>query len=189
MYFVPTETLNWSIVSHQVEFQSVSESLNMFLIISVRSQSRLHCSCLFSIHSPAFRPPPRPPLPLPLPLPLPPPFTAGACSPSLEVELTDTLRRSSEVIPIVSETHSVSLGYASLVRYSYYIPNQYWILNSHSTTSSRFHPSLVQNPRAIEYPGTASRKAVQSYWRQKDTVHHTGTLSLMGHQPINSILY
>jgi hypothetical protein len=47
-------------------------------------------------------------------------------------------------------------------------------LNSHSTTSSCFHPSLVQNPRAIEHPGTASRKAVQSYWRQKDTVHHIG---------------
>jgi hypothetical protein len=29
------------------------------------------------------------------------------------------------VIPIVSETHSVSFGYASLVGYSYYIPRQY----------------------------------------------------------------
>jgi hypothetical protein len=41
------------------------------------------------------------------------------------VELTETLRRFLEVIPIVSETHSVSFGYASLVRYSYYIPHQY----------------------------------------------------------------
>jgi hypothetical protein len=30
-----------------------------------------------------------------------------------------------EVIPIVSETHLVLFGYASLVRYSYYIPRQY----------------------------------------------------------------
>jgi hypothetical protein len=53
------------------------------------------------------------------------PFTAAACSPSPEAELTETLRRSSEVISTVSETHSVSFGYASLVRYSYYIPCQY----------------------------------------------------------------
>jgi hypothetical protein len=46
-------------------------------------------------------------------------------------------------------------------------------LNSHSTTSSRFHPRLVQNPGAIEHLGTASRKAVQRYRRQKDTVHYT----------------
>jgi hypothetical protein len=39
--------------------------------------------------------------------------------------LTKTLRRSSGVIPIVPETHSVSFGYTSLVRYSYYIPRQY----------------------------------------------------------------
>jgi hypothetical protein len=39
--------------------------------------------------------------------------------------LTETLQRSSEVIPIVSEIHLVSFGYASLVRYSYYIPHQY----------------------------------------------------------------
>jgi hypothetical protein len=30
-------------------------------------------------------------------------------------------------------------------------------------TDVPLHPSLVQNPRAIEHPGTASRKAVQSY--------------------------
>jgi hypothetical protein len=42
------------------------------------------------------------------------------------VELTETLRKSSEVIPIIPETHSVSFGYTSLVRYSYYIPRQYW---------------------------------------------------------------
>jgi hypothetical protein len=41
------------------------------------------------------------------------------------VELTETLQRFSEVIPIVSETHSVSIGYTSLVRHSYYIPRQY----------------------------------------------------------------
>jgi hypothetical protein len=40
------------------------------------------------------------------------------------VESTETLQRVSE-IPIVSETHSVSFGYTSLVRYSYYIPRQY----------------------------------------------------------------
>jgi hypothetical protein len=38
--------------------------------------------------------------------------------------------------------------------------------------SSRFHPYLVQNPRAIEHLGIASRKSVQSYQRQKDTVNH-----------------
>jgi hypothetical protein len=41
------------------------------------------------------------------------------------VELTETLWRSLEVIPIVPETHSVSFGYTSLVRYLYYIPHQY----------------------------------------------------------------
>jgi hypothetical protein len=54
-----------------------------------------------------------------------PPLIAAAHSPSPEAELTETLWRFSEVIPIVSETHSVSFGYASLVRYSYYIPRQY----------------------------------------------------------------
>jgi hypothetical protein len=57
--------------------------------------------------------------------PLTPPLIAATRSPSPEAELTETLRRFSEVIPTVSETHSVSFGYTSLVRYSYYIPRQY----------------------------------------------------------------
>jgi hypothetical protein len=48
-----------------------------------------------------------------------------ARSPSPEAELTKTLWRSLEVIPIVLETHSVFFGYTSLVRYLYYIPRQY----------------------------------------------------------------
>jgi hypothetical protein len=51
--------------------------------------------------------------------------TDGCPLTSPEAELTETLRRFLEVIPIVSETHSVSSGYASLVRDSYYIPHQY----------------------------------------------------------------
>jgi hypothetical protein len=51
--------------------------------------------------------------------------STAAHSPSLEAELTRTLQRFLEVIPIVPGTHSVSLGYTSFVRYSYYIPHQY----------------------------------------------------------------
>jgi hypothetical protein len=54
-----------------------------------------------------------------------PPLIAAARSPSPEAELTETLWRFSEVIPIVLETHLVSFGYTSFVRYSYYIPHQY----------------------------------------------------------------
>jgi hypothetical protein len=68
-----------------------------------------------TIYLPAFLPPL-------LPLPL---FIAATRSPSPKAELTKTLWRSLEVIPIVLETHSVSFGYTSLVRYSYYIPRQY----------------------------------------------------------------
>jgi hypothetical protein len=53
------------------------------------------------------------------------PLVTAARSPSPEVELTKTLRKSLEGIPIVPKTHSVSFGYASLARYSYYIPCQY----------------------------------------------------------------
>jgi hypothetical protein len=52
-------------------------------------------------------------------------LVSAAHSPSPEVELTETLWRSLEVIPIVPEAHSVSFGSASLIRYSYYIPHQY----------------------------------------------------------------
>jgi hypothetical protein len=51
----------------------------------------------------------------------PPPLVSATCSPSLEVELAETLQRSLEMIPIVPEAHSVSFRSASLIRYSYYI--------------------------------------------------------------------
>jgi hypothetical protein len=55
-----------------------------------------------------------------------PPLVSATRSPSLEAELTRTLCRTSEVIPIVPEAHLVSFGSASLIRYSYYVPCQYW---------------------------------------------------------------
>jgi hypothetical protein len=85
----------------------------------------MFCCCRLRLRCLPPPPPPPPSPPLLSPLPPLPPFTTVARSLSPEAELTETLQKFSEVIPIVSETHSVSLEYASLVRYSYYIPRQY----------------------------------------------------------------